>query len=335
MRLPSLFAGPLLLAALAGGAAAQTSYPLAIENCGMEVVFEAPPQRAVGLGQNSTEIMLLLGLAERMVGTAIWVSPVLERVAQENARVPRLANSQPSFEAVVGTDPDVIAVQFLSAVGPEGRVGTRGQFADLGVPSYISPTDCATTGNARADGSRADLWNPGLLYREIAELAAIFDVSERGRALIARFEAREDAVRRRLSRHAADTSVLFWFSSPEVAGDAWVAGRNGASGYMAATLGLRNVIATEAEWPLVSWEAIATADPDIIVIGAMSRRNQPSDDPAVKRNFLQTDPLARELAAVRSGRIVEMDAQAMNPTIRTIDGLETLAASIERFGLLD
>ncbi len=29
-----------------------------------------------------------------------------------------------------------------------------------------------------------------------------------------------------------------------------------------------------------------------------------------------------------------MDAQAMNPTIRTINGLEIVAGSLERFGLL-
>ena len=154
-------------------------------------------------------------------------------------------------------------------------------------------------------------------------------------ALIAELKGREEAVRTSFADQGQDVSMLFWFSSPEVAGDAWVAGANGASGYMVSVLGARNVIETEAEWPLVSWEAIAAADPDVIVIGTMDRRNQASDDPAVKLEFLNTDPVAKELSAVKSGRIIELDAQAMNPTFRTIAGLEKVAEALAGFGSID
>ncbi|UXN75147.1 ABC transporter substrate-binding protein [Devosia sp. A8/3-2] len=260
---------------------------------------------------------------------------MLDELADANAGVPRSADNQPSFEAVVGTNPDFVAAQFLSTTGPEGRVGTREQFADLGVPSYISPTDCDATDNISADGSRANLWTPELLYREIEELAAIFDVSARGETLVADFRAREQAVRNRLAGRSDDISILFWFSSAEVAGDARVAGKNGASGYITDVLGARNVVETKAEWPSVSWEAIATADPAVIVIGTMDRRTQAADDPAVKLEFLRTDPVASALSAVLAGHIVEMDAQAMNPTLRTIGGLEKLATALEGLGLLD
>lgn len=315
--------------------AAPTNYPLTLENCDAEITIEAEPQRAVGIGQNSSEIMLLLGLADRMVGTAVWVSPVLDELAEANAKVPRLADNQPSFEAVVGTNPDFVAAQFISAIGPEGRVGTPEQFADLGVPSYVSPTDCDTTDNASADGARANLWSPELLYREIEELAAIFNVSDRGEALVADFKAREQTLRDRFAGKSKDISILFWFSSSEVAGDAWVAGRNGAAGYITDVLGARNVVDTDAEWPLVSWESIATSDPAVIVIGTMDRRTQAADDPAVKLNFLTTDPVASELTAVRNNHLIEMDAQAMNPTIRTISGMEKVADALEAYGFLD
>lgn len=334
MRLLTVPALACLLAA-APAHAENTTYPLTLDNCGATVTIASAPQRAVGIGQNSAEIMLLLGLADRMVGTAVWVSPVLEELAVDNARVPRLADNQPSFEAVVGTNPDFVAAQFISAIGPEGRVGTPEQFADLGVPTYVSPTDCDTNDNASADGNRANLWSPALVYREIAELAAIFDVQDRGAELIADFKARDQALRDRFAGRSEDISILFWFSSAEVAGDAWVAGRNGASGYITDVLGARNVIDTDAEWPLVSWEAIATSDPAVIVLGTMDRRTQAADDPAVKRDFLASDPVASELTAVRAGHLIEMDAQAMNPTIRTISGMEHVADQLEAFGLLD
>lgn len=333
MRLVSFAA--LALAATFTPAYAATTYPLTLENCGTEITINAAPQRAVGIGQNSSEIMLLLGLADRMVGTAVWVSPVLEEVAEANENVPRLADNQPSFESVVGTNPDFVAAQFLSALGPQGRVGTREQFADLGVPTYVSPTDCDTTDNASADGSRANLWTPDLLYREILELGAIFDVGDRADALVADFKAREANLRERVAGRSEDISILFWFSSSEVAGDAWVAGTNGASGYITDVLGARNVIETKEEWPLVGWETIAAADPAIIVIGTMDRRTQAADDPAVKLDYLANDPVASQLTAVLEDRVVPMDAQAMNPTIRTFTGMEVLADALEQYGLLD
>ncbi len=39
-----------------------TTYPLTIENCGYQETFTRPPERVVALGQNTVEILLLLGL---------------------------------------------------------------------------------------------------------------------------------------------------------------------------------------------------------------------------------------------------------------------------------
>src|SRR5690606_13642056 len=145
---------------------------------------------------------------------------------------------------------------------------------------------------------------------------------------------REAAVREKVSGGADGVSMVFWFSSPEIAGDAWVAGINGASAYMINVLGATNIVDSEEDWPLVSWEAIATADPTVIVVGTMDRRNRPADDPAVKMEFLKTDPMVSQLSAVQSDNLVLLDAQAMNPTLRTIYGLEAVAAALESSGLL-
>ena len=40
-----------------------TTYPLTIENCGYQETFTRPPERVVALGQNTVEILLLLGKA--------------------------------------------------------------------------------------------------------------------------------------------------------------------------------------------------------------------------------------------------------------------------------
>ena len=39
-----------------------TTYPLTLENCGYTETFTKAPERVVALGQNTVEILLLLGL---------------------------------------------------------------------------------------------------------------------------------------------------------------------------------------------------------------------------------------------------------------------------------
>jgi iron complex transport system substrate-binding protein len=324
----------ITMASTRGHAAGPTRYPLTIKNCGLELTFAQAPRKTVAIGQGGTEILLSLGLAERIAGTALWVGPVLPRYEAENARIPRLADNDPSFEAVVGREPDLVTVQFEWHVGPRGRVGRREQFTALGIPTYISPADCAAKSNTGSgDGVRQEAFSMTLVHREIRELASIFDVAERGEALVASLRQREaDAVAAIAAAKGQDLPVLFWFSSPDVKGDAYVAGTNGAPAYIMRTLGLRNVIRTNEEWPMVSWEAIIAADPAVLVLGQMQRRRFPADDAAVKRQYLETDPVVSQMPAARQRHFVTMDAQSMNPTIRTIDGIEALADGIKAFG---
>jgi iron complex transport system substrate-binding protein len=268
------------------------------------------------------------------VGTAVWVGPVLAGYEDENAKIERLAGNDPSLESVVGKEPDLVAVQFEWHVGPNGSVGTRDQFSELSIPTYISPSDCVAKDNTvGGDGVRKEMFTMELVYQEIADLAEIFDVQDRGAELIADLRAREAAAIAKVAGKATGLTVVFWLSSPEVDGDAYIAGKNGAPAYILKTLGATNVVTTEEEWPLVSWETIAGANPGVIVLGEMERRRYGADDAAVKLQFLESDPVTSQLEAVQKKRFVRMDAQSMNPTIRTIDGIEALAEGIESFGL--
>ena len=323
------------LAGLAGTAFAATQYPLTLENCGRQVTFERAPEKIVSIGQGMTEGLFSLGLADKVAGTAVWVGPVLPQYAEANSRIKRLADNDPSFEAVVGQEPDLVAAEFEWHVGAQGSVGKREQFADLGIETYIAPADCVAKINTDGgDGVRETLFTMDLVYREIAELSEIFDVKDRGDALIAELKKREaDAVASVAGAAGKNLPVVFWFSSKEVNGDAFIAGKNSAPAYILKTIGAKNVVTTEEEWPLVGWETIAQANPAVIVLATMDRRRYAADDPKVKIDFLENDPVTRELDAVKNKHFVMMDAQSMNPTIRTIDGIETLANGIKAFGL--
>lgn len=219
-----MFAATLLSLPATQAVAQATQYPVEINNCQRDISFARSPERAVLIGQGTTEIMLSLGLADRIVGTGIWLAPLPDALAEAGATLPRLADNAPSFEAVLNTRPDFVAAQWVNDIAPEqARVATFGQLADFGIPAYVSPAECAKS-DFRAgsgDGARSQAWTMDLLNREIEELATIFDVQTEGRALIADNVARIDAA----TAHAADlqaqdVTVLYWFSSPQVDGEA-------------------------------------------------------------------------------------------------------------------
>jgi iron complex transport system substrate-binding protein len=330
----SFFCAALNLAATTASAAS-TSYPLTIDNCGTKVTFQKAPERAIGLGQNSAEILLLLGLENKMVGTAFWPSKVLPQLAEANSKVKLLTIEFPTFESILSENPDFVAAALPSLMGPSSKVAKREDFEKVGIATYLSPSTCLSTAVVKDQyGSRPQLWNMDLLYKEIDELSQIFNVPDRGQALIADFKAREAALRSVTPKDGKQLSYVFWFSSQSPSSDAYLGGKNSASGFIADLLGGHNAITAEAEWPTLGWESIIAANPDVIVVASLDRNRWELDKPEAKIKFLTSDPAVSQLPAVKNKAIVVMDGQAMNPTIRTIYGAEQVAQQLKALGLL-
>ncbi|MFJ3446181.1 ABC transporter substrate-binding protein [Streptomyces sp. NPDC086081] len=326
-----LAAGSLLLTGCGDAEPAPAkAAAVTLVNCGHEVRVGAPPRHAVSLDQGSTEILLSLGLADRLAGTATWTDPVLKGLEKDNARVPRIADGTPSFERVLDTDPDFVTASFVSTLG-QGGVATREQFEKLGVPTYVSPSDCAGKDNSGGgDGARDKALGMDAVYGEVRDLAAVFGVKERGDELVASLRQRMEKATAGVD--ASDVTLLYWFANSE---SPYMAGCCGAPGIITRSLGARNVFDdTHQEWPQINWETVADRDPDVLVIGDLTRKSQTAESAAKKIAFLESNPATKNMDAVRHKRYVLLSGQAMNPTIRTVEGVERVAAGLRRFGLV-
>src|SRR5690606_35458939 len=136
MNLKSLLIATVF-AALPGLALAQsTTYPLTIQNGDNVLVFEQAPERAVTLNGHVTELMLSLGLAPKMVGTAYLNHPILESLEAESAAIPILSDGtgSPSLEVVLNTGAD-FAFGRLSAFR-DTAVAPIEKLKELGVDAY-------------------------------------------------------------------------------------------------------------------------------------------------------------------------------------------------------
>ncbi|MBK5006156.1 ABC transporter substrate-binding protein [Pseudomonas sp. S32] len=325
-RIATLLAG-LGFAGLAQAAA--THYPLTLDNCGKPQTFDHAPQRAVTIGQAGSEMLYALGLGDKLVGTSLWFNDVLPEYQAQNAKVPRLADNDPSFEAVVGKRPQLVATQFEWMIGAQGVVGTREQFDELRIPTYVMPSDCEGKDNlVGADGTRLQAFQVDSIYKTVSQLAEIFDVQDRGTALNAELKGRLNSALEQLAgKDLSQTSALFWFSSADLDIDPYVAGRQGVADFMLRTLGVRNVVESTEEWPTVGWETLAKANPTWLIVARMDRRRFPADDYQKKLEFLRNDPVTRNMDAVKNGRIIVLDAEAMQAGIRLFRGLQTLATA--------
>ncbi|MFV2196797.1 ABC transporter substrate-binding protein [Nocardiopsis sp. LOL_012] len=311
------------------GSEAAASTP-AIDNCGYEIPLGSPPERVVSLNQGTTEILLSLGLEDRVVGTATWTDPIMAGLEEANSGIPRLADNNPSFEAVLEAEPDFVTASFESTLGT-GGVATREQFEELGVGTYVSPSDCAAgkDNDSGGDGSRSEALTLDTVYGEVRDLARIFGVAERGEELVAELEQRVEAATDGLD--ATDVTVMYWFANSE---SPYLAGCCGAPGIITRAVGAENAFDdTHDEWPQINWETVADRDPDVIVLGDLTRDSQTAETAQAKTGFLEDNPATAELTAVREGRYVLLSGQAMNPTIRTVEGIEIVAAGLRDLGL--
>ncbi|WP_406028767.1 ABC transporter substrate-binding protein [Nocardioides sp. NBC_00850] len=321
----------VLCSALAGCAADQSSgaqqaaadtagFPLTLTNCGREITLEAPPERVVSLNQGSTEILLSLGLADRMAGTATWTDPVLGSLAADNEQVPRLAENAPSYERVLEAEPDFVTASFISTLG-EGGVTTPEDLGKLGVGSYLSPAECLKDNEGDDDGTRHDPLEIDTIFQEITDLARIFGVPERGEELVADLTKRLATAR--TEAPAGEVSAMYWFANSE---SPYLAGCCGGPGIIGRTLGVENVFDdTTDEWPQINWETVAERDPDVIVVGDLTRKSQTAETARAKIDYLKSNPVTARMEAVRNDRFVTLSGAELNPSIRTVYAVENVA----------
>ncbi|ESZ08514.1 ABC transporter substrate-binding protein [Mesorhizobium sp. L48C026A00] len=160
------------------------------------------------------EVFYLLGLGDKVVGTALWIGPVLEGFEEVDARVPRIAELDPSFEGILATKPDFITTQFQWQISSEGVVAKVEQFEELGIPVYTAPADCHLKGK-QATGEPPK-FSMQLTYQEIQEIARIFNVSGRGAKVVAGLKAREQTAKARIASLKGEVSAVFWYSSAKL-----------------------------------------------------------------------------------------------------------------------
>jgi iron complex transport system substrate-binding protein len=295
-----------LLLATAPALAQSTTYPLTIENGDRELVFSRAPERAVSLNGHTTEIMLSLGLADRMVGTAYNNGVILPELKAGYDRVPVLSGSDqyPSTEVLVGSGADFTYGR-LSAYRDTG-VGTFDKLAELGINAY------AVKGTLINNATMDDV------YEDISKLGQIFDIQDRANALIDKMKAEIATTHAKVADIETPVKVMVFDSGKT---DIYTAGKS-LETYLVALAGGENVFDDNDDtWAHVSYELAVERDPDVIVINDYGNETAQQKIDALKAN-----PALASISAIRDDRFVVLPLFSVFEGVRNPDAVRVLAS---------
>ena len=304
----------LLLSAFAGGAVAEEE-PVVIENMGRTTTYEEAPETAVALSYSIAEIMVALGLEDKIVAIAPSMY-ILDQVSEEYRETvgsfPVLEGSYgvPTLETVLDTGAEFVFGDAYSFYA--NSVGTVEDFEAAGVNIY------ATEGTYVEDATFENIYN------DIINIGKIFRVEERAGELVAQLREREAAVEASVA--GLDPVRVFYFDSDTGGGvDMSTVGNTGLQSLMLEMAGAENIFNdVEGQFVAVSWEDVVDRDPEYIIVCDYYGEGYADE----KIAELKANPATMDMDAVVNDRFIVVPGMAMFPSLECMDAVELIAAGL-------
>ena len=303
----------LLTAALVTLAGPALAHPVTVQSCNRSVTFDAPPTHAASNDVNLTEMMLVLGLTDRMVGyTGIsgW-NKLDETMRAGVAELPELSARYPSREVLIGADLDFWFAGWNYGMTVGGEV-TPETLAPFGIAVYELTESCIHI----MDRDRVAVDD---MFTDIRNLGTIFGVSERAEALITGWQAELAEIATTIP--SGEPLRVFVYDSGE--DTPFTAGRYAMPTAMIEAAGGRNIMDdVETSWTRVAWEPVVERNPEVIVI--VNYGDVTADQ---KIAFMRANPAFANIDAVKNNRFVVLEYVEATPGPRNIAAIRSLAAA--------
>lgn len=298
--------------ALLLSATSAATFPVTVQSCDREVTFDAAPTRAISNDVNLTEMMLVLGLRDQMVGyTGISGWKTLDAKMREGvAELPELSAKYPTKEVLVGAEPDFFFAGWNYGMKVGGEV-TPETLEPFGIKTYELTESCIHIGPK----DKVALQD---MYDDLLNLGTIFGVSDRATALVDGYKARLAEVTAGVDR--SNPLRVFVYDSGEEA--PFTAGKYAMPTAMIEAAGGVNIMDdVEKSWTEVAWEPVVERNPQVIVIV-----NYGDVTAEQKIAYLKTNPAFAGIDAVVNDRFVVLDYVEATPGPRNVEAVEKLVA---------
>ena len=294
-----LSAGPLLAEAT-------------VQSCNRSVTFENPPERAVSNDVNLTEMMLVLGLADQMVGyTGISGWKTLDAEMRSGVKeLPELSAKYPTKEVLVGADADFFFAGWNYGMKVGGEV-TPETLKLFGIKVYELTESCSHI----MDKDKASLKD---MYADILNLGKIFGVKSRAEALVESYKSELEIFKAKLVNIDEGLRVFVYDSGEDAP---FTAGRYAMPTALIEAAGGQNIMDDfNKSWGTVTWEEVIDRDPQVVVIV-----NYGDVTAEQKREYMMSNPAFKNISAVKNNRFVTLEYVEATPGPRNIQAIKHLA----------
>ena len=298
----------LALFATSAAAMAETT----VQSCNREVTFDAPPEAAISNDVNLTEMMLVLGLTDRMVGyTGISGWKTLDESMRAGVEaLPELSAKYPSKEVLVGADADFFFAGWNYGMKVGGEV-TPETLEPFGIKVYELTESCIHIGE-KPKVSMEDMYN------DLLNLGRIFAVEDKAQALVEGYRA--DLADFTGALETGEPLRVFVYDSGE--DTPFTAGRYAMPTALIEAAGGKNILDDfEKSWATVTWEEVVERNPEVVVI--VNYGNVTAEQ---KREFMMSNPAFADIEAVKNDRFVVLEYVEATPGPRNIAAVKKLAA---------
>lgn len=286
------------------------AFPVTVKSCNRDVTFDAAPSRAIANDVNLVEMMLALGLRDRMVGyTGVSGWKTLdEELRQGIAELPELSAQYPTREVLAGAEPDFFFAGWNYGMKVGGEV-TPETLEPLGIKTYELTESCIHIG-PKARSSMQDM------YADLLTLGTIFGVEDRAQALVAGYQAKLAELTAGIDR-TKPLRVFVYDSGEETP---FTAGAYAMPTALIEAAGGRNIMDDlDKSWATVAWEPVVERNPEVIVIV-----NYGDVTAEQKIAFLEANPAFANVDAVKNDRYVVLEYVEATPGPRNIRAVEKL-----------
>ncbi|GLQ35169.1 ABC transporter substrate-binding protein [Amylibacter marinus] len=300
-------------ATLSSGALADE---VVVDNCGTPLDFDRTPEKIVVHDMNMTDMAFALGLQDRIVGlTGItgWykTSPDFDALRGD---IPELAAKYPTVENLVAAEADMFFAGWYYGMKPGGDV-TPDTLAPFGIKTMILTESCVHLDKNRPEASM------DLLFNDILRLGKVMQVEGKAEALVATWKQELAAIEATTAN--LEKPRVFLLDGPADA--PFTAGKFAIPDAMIAAAGGINVTHDmETSWGRSSWEAVAAANPEFLVLLDYQTGNGAADT----FKFLQNHPVMSQIDAVKNARWIGLRYEELTPGPANIKAISKMAQAM-------
>ena len=292
------------------------SSKVSVNSCNRTVSFDSPPQRAISNDVNLTEMMLVLGLSDKMVGyTGISGWKTLDEEMRLGVKqLPELSPKYPTKEVLVGADADFFFAGWNYGMKVGGEV-TPETLKPFGINVYELTESCIhimTKKKASMDDMYNDLLNLGL----------IFQIENRAKKIVDAYRTDLNNFTQKLEPIAA--KKVFVYDSGE--DTPFTAGRYAMPTALIEAAGGINIMDDfQKSWGTVTWEEVIDRNPEVVVIVNYGKVTAEQ-----KRKFMMSNPAFANIDAVKNDRFVILEYVEATPGPRNIKAIKKLAKAFRK-----